>query len=38
MEYIDGIPLLDTTRLAAAGYDFEEIGEKDSGQLCLTDS
>lgn len=28
MEYIDGIPLLDTTRLAAAGYDFEEIGEK----------
>lgn len=28
MEYIDGIPILDTKRLSEAGYDFEEIGEK----------
>lgn len=28
MEYIDGIPILDTGRLSEAGYDFEEIGEK----------
>ena len=28
MEYIDGIPILATDRLRAAGYDLEEIGEK----------
>ena len=28
MEYIDGIPILVTDRLRAAGYDLEEIGEK----------
>lgn len=28
MEYIDGIPILATDRLHAAGYDLEEIGEK----------
>ena len=28
MEYIDGIPILATDRLCAAGYDLEEIGEK----------
>ena len=28
MEYVDGIPILATDRLVAAGYDLEEIGEK----------
>ena len=28
MEYIDGIPILATDRLRAAGYDLEEIGQK----------
>lgn len=28
MEYIEGIPIMDTDRLRAAGYDLEEIGRK----------